>query len=96
MLQKKIEYSSTDMIIGDWSFSSDDKDMFLVYPSPSIIEGEKVPDLVHLPIHQAGMTDDRSPSWEWNGDRENPTLHPSINVIGKWHGYLRDGKLETA
>jgi hypothetical protein len=34
------------------------------------------------------------PEWEWNGDRENPTLTPSVHQTGlpcKWHGWLRDG-----
>ena len=28
----------------------------------------------------------------WDGNEEEPTLSPSI-VAGKWHGYLRGGKL---
>lgn len=33
------------------------------------------------------------PVWWWNGNKEKPTLHPSIRVMGEeeWHGYLRDG-----
>lgn len=31
------------------------------------------------------------PSWAWNGDRQRPTLHPSIHHVGHWHGWLRDG-----
>lgn len=33
--------------------------------------------------------------WNWNGDRERPTLTPSILQSGlpcKWHGYLTDGE----
>ena len=32
-----------------------------------------------------------SPSWEWNGDRDAPTLSPSVNHVGHWHGFLRAG-----
>jgi len=32
-----------------------------------------------------------SPSWNWNGSRTEPTLAPSVNRRGHWHGYLRDG-----
>lgn len=32
-----------------------------------------------------------SPSWEWNGSREKPTLTPSIHRVGHWHGWLTDG-----
>ncbi|MDA4845973.1 DUF6527 family protein [Hoeflea poritis] len=34
---------------------------------------------------------DESPSWNWNGDEAKPTLEPSINHVGHWHGWLRDG-----
>lgn len=34
--------------------------------------------------------------WEWDGNREAPTLSPSIlhHSEPKWHGYLRAGRLE--
>lgn len=32
-----------------------------------------------------------SPSWNWNGNREKPTLTPSVHHVGHWHGYLTDG-----
>lgn len=34
-----------------------------------------------------------SPSWNWDGNWENPTLTPSINCQGgcRWHGYLTAG-----
>lgn len=31
------------------------------------------------------------PSWEWDGNAEHPTLVPSVNHIGHWHGWLRAG-----
>ena len=40
-----------------------------------------------------------SPSWQWDGDREKPTLSPSVHHIldGKthWHGWLRTGVWES-
>lgn len=38
-----------------------------------------------------------SPSWKWNGNRENPTLTPSINCVGccQWHGWLSQGVFFT-
>lgn len=35
-----------------------------------------------------------SPSWQWNGDRQRPTLTPSILQVGgcRWHGYLTAGE----
>lgn len=37
-----------------------------------------------------------SPSWEWNGDMQRPTLTPSILQRNgcRWHGYLRNGVWE--
>lgn len=33
--------------------------------------------------------------WGWDGNEEKPTLTPSINAPGEWHGYLRAGQLES-
>lgn len=35
------------------------------------------------------------PSWEWNGNKESPTLTPSVHHIGHWHGWLRNGVWES-
>lgn len=32
-----------------------------------------------------------SPSWDWDGNIEAPTLTPSIHDPGHWHGYLTAG-----
>lgn len=29
--------------------------------------------------------------WQWNGDRERPTLKPSVLNPCSWHGFLTDG-----
>lgn len=31
------------------------------------------------------------PGWRWNGSVSEPTLDPSVNVVGHWHGWLRNG-----
>lgn len=36
-----------------------------------------------------------SPSWEWNGNLLSPTLSPSVNIKGLWHGWLRNGYWEA-
>lgn len=37
-------------------------------------------------------------SWEWDGNREAPTISPSINCEGVrhcgWHGWIRNGVME--
>ena len=32
------------------------------------------------------------PSWNWNGSFVSPTLTPSVNHEGHWHGFLTDGE----
>lgn len=32
-----------------------------------------------------------SPSWSWNGSLTEPTLSPSVNHVGHWHGWLKSG-----
>lgn len=53
-------------------------------------------DGIHaLPVN----TEVKSPSWNWNGDLEKPTLHPSILSFGevvpegysRCHSFLTDG-----
>lgn len=87
--------------VGDWCFVErpTELDLFLRYPvsdalwvefykeAPELNRG----DLVRLPLSGEGH-----PVWQWNGNREAPTLTPSINVVGRWHGWLREGVLVTA
>ncbi len=35
------------------------------------------------------------PSWSWNGAYDVPTLEPSVNHVGHWHGWLRNGIWES-
>lgn len=35
------------------------------------------------------------PSWMSSGSCDQPTLHPSVNHIGHWHGWLRNGVWES-
>lgn len=41
-----------------------------------------------------GFKPGAGPSWEWNGSLEAPTLNPSVNHVGHWHGWLRNGEWE--
>lgn len=31
--------------------------------------------------------------WQLSGSADRPTLHPSIDAVGIWHGWLKDGQL---
>lgn len=47
--------------------------------------------LMNLPIYSDQKT--VNPSWHWDGDREKPTLSPSIRDLAgcKFHGFLQQG-----
>ena len=52
-----------------------------------------------LRVHQAGDPSPKAPTWLWDGNREKPTLSPSIACGPEgerdWHGYMRAGRLEA-
>lgn len=109
MLRKDLDDLSDNGRLGDWCFTDGDKSIWLRYLDPNEDWKKDLPDdqrpiledypvtgeLVHLYITSVRAPNDQKPAWEWNGDKELPTILPSIHVIGRWHGYLRNGKLET-
>lgn len=68
---------------GDFVWTVDEhgtRKLHLVVPSPT--EGIA---RTSLPISAEG--------WEWTGSDAAPTLSPSVDVIGHWHGWVSDGVL---
>lgn len=47
----------------------------------------------YLRLYQVNREGGDNSWWQLSGPDERPTLHPSINAPGLWHGYLRDGQL---
>lgn len=43
------------------------------------------------PIALRPVVDGSQQSWEWDGNLDAPTLTPSINHVGCWHGWLTSG-----
>lgn len=41
-----------------------------------------------LTAHEAG-----NPSWQWDGNEDKPTLTPSVNCVGIWHGFFTAGRM---
>ncbi len=35
-----------------------------------------------------------TPSWEWDGNTENPTIHPSVDYTGCCHHFVKCGRIE--
>jgi hypothetical protein len=95
--------------VGDWCFvtlKNGQLNIFIRYPLGDSgdlpIEMQKG-DIVRIPLNQPEGVSEKP--WQWNGNRESPTVSPSILINcgdGKggrqelWHGWLRDGKLVTA
>ena len=52
-----------------------------------------------LPIDEKCREEWGGPCWQWDGNREAPTITPSIQIRGsqgEWHGWMTEGKLVTA
>ncbi len=72
--------------IGDWSFTEGETHIFLKEPPGG--------EIAALPIRGRFQTE--YATWEWDGNREAPTLSPSIlSRTTGWHGYMRAGQLES-
>lgn len=56
-----------------------------------ILPGETVVDCV--PVLYGPTQKERE--WEWDGNADKPTLSPSIDYGGHWHGYLEKGHLRS-
>jgi len=90
-LLKNLDDLETNGKKGDWCFIKDDTYIGIQY-GEDIFSG-----MIVLPISAFGD----SRNWKWDGNKEAPTISPSIlvhpNEVTKgWHGWLRNGMLETA
>lgn len=105
MLLKTLDELDEKGNVGDWIIVERDYYgekttlMFLRYP----VSDEKwlefyqeAPELNRGDVVMLPLSGSRHPVWQWDGNREAPTLTPSINVVGRWHGWLRNGELVTA
>lgn len=70
---------------GDFTFSDERDYLYIQLP------GRLDPDALQIQKGEPGG--DRV--WGWDGNEERPTLVPSVHDINHWHGFLRDGKLES-
>ena len=80
--------------VGDWAFDLPEQDIYLRVP-----DGKDYPagfEPMGTPVRIPYAKDAPHPRWDWDGSFDAPTLHPSINVVNIWHGWLRRGVLEPA
>jgi hypothetical protein len=95
MLLKDLDDFDTNGKTGDWCFVNGETYIAIQ------LGNEKFIETCMLPIVKQGESKS-GVRWEWNGNKENPTLTPSILHWGHgrdkpatWYGYLTDGKLVT-
>lgn len=84
---------------GDWCFINHDSYIAIQLGDDKFIESCILPILREGEQLSVDKTITAKP-WTWNGNKESPTLIPSILHWGNgrsqpatWHGYLTDGKL---
>lgn len=80
--------------IGDFVFSEERDCLYIVLPhasgKPALDStGRAALDAIPLSRGQGPR------AWRWDGNEDRPTLMPSINWIGHWHGWLTAGELRS-
>ncbi len=96
-LRKDLDDLRDNGQLGDWCFFHDDKvicirmpcevDSRYPFPRGDMTNWRIHPDAPQLPGVQLGAV------WQWNGNREAPTLDPSLHWIDTWHGFMHAGQL---
>jgi hypothetical protein len=87
----KAKDDACDLEPGDFYFETDDRGQrMFVFCLPNA-SGCRIPlrPLVDQKIN-------RGHSWEWDGNEDKPTLTPSVNAEGCWHGFVREGRMVDA
>jgi len=86
--------------LGDWAFNKPAGEkpdyIFIRLPNPNLIETTEVSRGEVTPWPLKDQPDPIIDDWQWDGNREAPTLKPSLNYVGIWHGYMKAGVLEKA
>lgn len=69
---------------GDWYFSEGENPdhLFIYIPGSGVVAWPLKPEKA-VNGHW----------WRWDGNRDAPTLTPSLHLIGQWHGWMRNGEL---
>jgi hypothetical protein len=81
--------------VGDWAFSPEGELSAIWIRTP---DGSPNGTMSRLPI---APIDSVQAWWEWDGNRDAPTISPSIHrlpIVGfkaGWHGWMRVGWLES-
>lgn len=47
----------------------------------------------YLALRPVAPGQEKHPSWQWDGNEDKPTLHPSVHLPGRWHGWFTAGRM---
>ena len=67
---------------------------WLSFPCPGKL-GKSHPE-TRCMISLRPQKNDTGASWDWDGNRERPTITPSVNCKDCWHGWIRNGEFLNA
>jgi len=59
----------------------------------AVLPGGTYVDIPLRPVPQTDRPLNGGHSWQWDGNLDTPTLTPSINSTGRWHGWVRAGRM---
>lgn len=86
-------YNSDASKPGDFYFLPIDPDRPHIKPEYIVIRRPDGSNGGAIPIKRGANA--VSLHWGWDGDRDKPTLIPSVWWKEHWHGFLRSGRLES-
>lgn len=78
--------------IGDFAWSVGDAAVEGLLINAPRIDGTSR-GVVYIPVQLGPNSPGKH--WGWDGNRDRPTLTPSIHWLGHWHGYLTSGQLKS-
>ena len=73
---------STRSGVGDWWIDRDGHNIYLRIPGDD--SPTRWPFKESLP---------NGACWKWDGNRDKPTITPSLHLVGVWHGWMKNGEL---
>ncbi len=79
-----------DLAIGEYYFGIDGQGQRFF---TGMLPGQTVCIIPLRPVITAGLNGGRY--WDWDGNEDKPTLTPSINAVGSWHGWVRAGRMAS-
>lgn len=91
MDEEEAQSPSTFMFMG---CGEGDRPKWMSFPCPGALGQSHPGTRCLIPIRP--QANGVNASWEWDGNRDAPTMSPSVNCANCWHGFIRAGQFVTA